>query len=313
MTRTTRGVLLALGAALISGVSVFVNSYGVKRFGDATAYTTGKNTIAGLALLLAFLPLAGRARSRAVITRPGSRREVAGLIALAVVGGSVPFVLFFEGLAQVHHGALQAQFLNKTLVVWVALLAVVLLRERVGVLQLGAVVVLVAGQAKLSGGFTAIRDMHVGRGAALILAATVLWAVEVVLAKALLRTLSPATVALTRMVGGSVLLLGWLAVRGKFGLLVHMDALQWRWVLITGVLLAGYVATWLAALALAPAVTVTAVLVVAVPVTAVLQAAVNHTALRPQLGGLSLVAAGCVLVVAGASSARRPRAVAIAD
>lgn len=312
MTRTTRGVLLALGAALISGVSVFVNSYGVKRFGDATAYTTGKNTIAGLALLLA-VPLAGRVTARAALTRPHSGREIAGLAAIAVVGGSVPFVLFFEGLAQIHHGALQAQFLNKTLVVWVALLAVVVLRERVGLLQLAAVAVLVVGQAKLSGGFAAIRDMPFGRGEWLILAATLLWAVEVVLAKTLLRTISSSTLALTRMVGGSVLLLGWLGVGGKFHLLVHMDAQQWRWVLITGVLLAGYVATWLAALALAPAVTVTAVLVAAVPVTAVLQAVVKHTALRPQLGGLALVVIGCVLVLGGALARPRPRAVAVAD
>ena len=48
-----------------------------------------------------------------------------------MIGGSVPFVLFFEGLARAE--ATQAAFIQKTLVVWVALLAVPLLRERFGV------------------------------------------------------------------------------------------------------------------------------------------------------------------------------------
>ena len=43
MTPTRRtGILLALATALISGFSVFLNSYGVKAFGNPTAYTTGE-------------------------------------------------------------------------------------------------------------------------------------------------------------------------------------------------------------------------------------------------------------------------------
>ena len=53
-----------------------------------------------------------------------------GCSRVAVVGGSVPFVLFFEGLARAE--ATQAAFIQKTLVVWVALLAVPLLHERLG-------------------------------------------------------------------------------------------------------------------------------------------------------------------------------------
>ena len=44
MNGTTRraGLLLAGGAALISGVAVFVNGYGVKAVGNATVYTTAQ-------------------------------------------------------------------------------------------------------------------------------------------------------------------------------------------------------------------------------------------------------------------------------
>src|SRR5438105_4626479 len=50
-TRTT-GLLLALVTACISGVSVFVNSYGVKSFHSASTYTTAKNLVAAVILLL---------------------------------------------------------------------------------------------------------------------------------------------------------------------------------------------------------------------------------------------------------------------
>ena len=99
----TRGMLLALGAACLSGVAVFVNSYGVKHFGDATVYTTAKNGVAGMLLLAVLAPLAARRRHgvRVELSAPTTRGELLGLVALSVVGGSVPFVLFFEGLARI--------------------------------------------------------------------------------------------------------------------------------------------------------------------------------------------------------------------
>jgi len=285
-----------LCAAVISGVAVFVNSYGVKAFGDATAYTTAKNLIA--ALLLIVVTGIGRAQRRIEVTVPGRSSQLLGLGVIGLIGGSVPFVLFFEGLAHIASGPVQAQFINKTLVIWVAMLAVSVLGERLGVLQLAAVVLLVIGQAVLSGGLTSLSRMSFGSGEVLIFAATLLWAVEVVVAKRLMAGLNSWTVALARMVLGSVLLVGWVMVSGRGERLVRMDAHQWAWVLLTGALLAGYVATWLAALAVAPAVSVTAVLVAAVPITAVLQELVTHSARRPQLAGLTLVVLGCAVAAA---------------
>ena len=60
-----------------------------------------------------------------------------------MIGGSVPFVLFFEGLARAE--ATQAAFIQKTLVIWVALLAVPLLRERFRTPHALAIVLLIAG------------------------------------------------------------------------------------------------------------------------------------------------------------------------
>ena len=305
-----RGLLLALGAALISGLAVFVNSYGVKEFADATVYTTAKNCVAAL-VLIAMCLLLVRRRDPAAVAVPHKRSHLLALAAIAIVGGSVPFVLFFEGLAHATSGPVQAQFINKTLVIWVALFAVSVLGERLGALQAGALALLVLGQAALSGGVGAAFTPHFGRGELMIFAATLMWAVEVVLARVLLRSVSSWTVALGRMVAGSALLIMWVVVTGKGSQLVGMDAHQWAWVAATGVLLGGYVATWLAALAAAPAVNVTAVLVAAVPVTALLQAIVRHAPLRPQLGGLALVVAGCLLVLATMAPLRARRRVSI--
>ncbi len=290
MTRTRRtGLLLALLTAVISGFAIFLNGYGVKAVGNATVYTTAKNVVA--ALVLCGVVLAGRRRG-VTVSRPHGRGQWWGLIAVGVIGGSVPFVLFFEGLARA--SSTQAAFLNKTLVLWVALLAVVVLKERLQVWHWIAIGLLLLGQAGLSGGFTA----SMSSGELLILAATLLWAIEVIVAKRLLGSLSSWTLGLARMGFGSVALVGWVLATGSGAALLTMGAAQWGWVLLTGVILAGYVATWFAALKRAQAVDVTAVLVLAALITAGLNAVVNRTSLVPQLGWLLILVAGGTLVCA---------------
>jgi drug/metabolite transporter (DMT)-like permease len=288
-TRRT-GLLLALGTAVISGVAVFLNSYGVAAFGDASTYTTAKNVVAAVVLVGLATALAAR-RRQAVVTRPARAAHWAGLAVVGVFGGAVAFLLFFEGLARA--SSVEAAFLHKTLLVWVALLAVPLLGERLGLAHVAAVGLLVLGQIGLAGGATSA----FGSGEVMILAATLLWSGEVVVAKRLLADLSSWTVGLTRMVGGSVVLVAWALARGEGGALTGLTGEQWGWVLLTGVILAGYVSTWFAALSRAPAVDVTAVLVVAAVVTTVLAATVKGEPLVPQLGWSTLVLVGAGLVV----------------
>jgi drug/metabolite transporter (DMT)-like permease len=286
-TRRT-GILLALGTAAISGFAVFLNADAVRAFGDATAYTTAKNLVAALVLLA--VVGAGSRTGGARLTRPRTRGQWAGLTAIGLVGGSLPFVLFFEGLSRA--SSAQAAFLHKTLLVWVAVLALVFLGERLSRLHVLAIVLLVLGQIGLVGGVGGF-----GSPEAMILAATLLWSIEVVVAKRLLRGVSSWTVAVARMGLGSAVLLGWVAVRGDLGLLTSMTGEQLGWVLLTGVLLAGYVGTWFAALQRAPAVDVTAVLVLAAPVTAGLNAVANGVPLAPQLDWLIVLLAGGALVL----------------
>ena len=286
------GVALALATAVVSGVSVYVNAKGVSHFDDATVYTTAKNAVAGLILLALAVPAFAAGLPAA---RPQSRRQLLGLGAIACIGGSVPFVLFFEGLSRAT--ATQAAFIHKTLVVWVALLALPLLRERIGPAHVAAIALVVAGQAWIAG---SAGTVTFGAGEAMILAATLLWAVEVILVKRLVVGLAPATLAAGRMAAGTALLLAWLAVSGRLGALLGLGVEEWRWALLVGVLLSAYVATWYAALARAQAVDVTAVLVFGAVVTAVLAGAAD---------GVPVSATGVALITLGAALAMlaRPR------
>lgn len=283
------GLVLALATATISGFAVFLNGYGVRAVGNPTTYTTLKNTMALLFLVTVVIAL-GRATHSRVVTRPTTQVQWLGLAVVGVVGGAIAFVLFFEGLSRA--SSANAAFLHKSLLIWVALLAVPLLGERLGVWHVLAIGLLVVGQVGLSGGASSL----FGTGEAMVLAATVLWAGEVVLAKWLLADLSSWTLGLARMGVGSAALLVWTAARGGLAVVPTLTAAQWGWVLLTGLLLSGYVGTWYAALALAPAVDVTAVLVVGSVITTALATAVQGAPLAPQLGWVLVILAGGALV-----------------
>ena len=305
------GLALAGVTALVSGLSVFVNGYGVARFDDATTYTTAKNLVAAVLITTIFV-VQHRRRTFATATPPATPatattpRTRVSLAAVAVIGGSVPFVLFFEGLARVSSG--DAAFIHKTLVAWVAIGAVLFLGERVAVPHLVAIVLILAGYAHLAGG---VGLPEIGSGEALIMAATLCWSVEVVLVRSLLRRGVPEMVVGTsRMAGGVAVLLGWAIVRGALGDLFGLSATQWAWVLLTGLLLAGYVVSWHHALARAPAVDVTAVLSVGAVLTAVLNTGVRGAVLQP-VGLILLVAGGLLVVWASGLASRTSREVAM--
>jgi drug/metabolite transporter (DMT)-like permease len=299
MTSRSTGIALAFATACISGVSIWINGRALAHFSavDASVYTTAKNAVAGVLLLVELLLTPGP-RGRASLSSLTGRRWPA-LLAVAVIGGSVPFVLFFDGLKD--STATQAAFLQKTLIVWVALLAVPLLKERFGWPHALAIGFLLGGQAWLAG---KLGHVAFGKGEAMILVATLLWSVEIVFVKYLLRSIPPSVVAAARMALGTVLLVSWLAVTGKLGDLAGLSALQWRWALLTGLLLSAYVATWFAALARAQAIDVTAVLVFGALVTAILSGVIDGAAIG--VGGTVLVAVGSGLIAWAAL--RRPPA-----
>jgi drug/metabolite transporter (DMT)-like permease len=294
MNRTGKGIALALVTALISGVAIFVNSYAVRELADAALFTTLKNGVAALALLGVTVLAARRPRSL-----PAGARTLTGITAVGVFGGGLAFLLFFSGLAMA--SAPSAAFIHKTLFIWVALLAMPLLGERAGIIQVGALGVLLAGQVLVAPPV----GIGWGPGETMIAAATLLWAAEVILAKRLLVGVSPPLLGAARMGLGLVVLIGYLAVTGRLGGLGSLDGEALLWVLVTGAMLAGYVTTWFHALRLAPATTVTSILVVGAVGTGLLSSLASGTAPDPRVVLGYLLIVGAVAFVA--ITASRPR------
>jgi drug/metabolite transporter (DMT)-like permease len=253
-----KGILWALATALISGVSVYVNKFGVVQVQDAFIYTTLKNSLVATGFLAAVGLFAGRREFRAF-----TPAQWAGWLALGLIGGGVPFLLFFQGLAAA--SAPSAALIHKTLFLWVALLAVPLLGERLGGWQLAGLAVLAASvfllQPPAAWGW--------GQGETLILIATLLWAVETILAKKLLAGVTARTAALGRMGIGALVMWVFLAATGRAGTALTLTSTQWFWVAVTSVFLLAYVWTWYSALQAAPATLVTSVLTLGAAVTIV--------------------------------------------
>ena len=298
MNRTAAGIGFALITAVISGFAIFVNSYAVKEMTDAALFTTLKNGAAAVVLIGLALTVV-----RPVQVRTISRRSWLGVAVVGLIGGSVPFLLFFTGLAMA--SAPSAAFIHKTLFVWVALLAVPLLGERLGWIQLTALGGLLLGQLLI----TPPAGVSWGLGETMIAAATLFWAVEVVLARRLLADVPAPVLGVGRLGIGLVVLVGYLAVTGRLPLIAELTVTQWAWVALTGLILAGYVGSWLAALSRAPATVVTSVLVIGALITATLDALVRGTLpATAQLAGYGLIAVA-LLLLAGAVE-WRPRRLA---
>jgi len=300
---TTRwGVGLAVIAAIISGVSIFINGFAVKQLPDPAVYTTIKNGVAALLLLGVALAVVPRAEVRAL-----DRRSWAGMVLVGSIGGSIPFVLFFSGLAAA--SAPSAAFIQKTLFVWVALLAVPLLGERLGWFPIAAMGILLAGLVLVAPPVGLVW----GPGETMIAAATLFWAIEVIIARRLLvRGVPSPVLAAARLGIGLVVLIVYLAVSGRLDIVAALSATQWLWGLGTGAILAAYVGTWFAALRRAPASVVASVLVLGAPITAVIASIANDAIPAPSVvaGQALITMAVIVVVVLSVRAVRREPAVA---
>ncbi len=251
------GILLVLLTVLISGVSNFVNFYAVQGT-NSDAFIAVRNAVVAL-MLVPLVALAGRT----VRTRL-SRGDWIRLATIGLIGGAIPFLLFFRGLQMAGaSGAATATFGYRTLFFMAAVLGVVFLRERLSPrLWLAAVLLLAANALLLSLTAPIWSD-----GTAYVLVATALWAGEYTLSKRTLRNVPSGTVALGRMGFGGLFLLGYVAATGQLGAVAALSGAQWQWLALSAALLVGFVATWYAGLKSVDLSVAAAMLVLAFPIT----------------------------------------------
>lgn len=226
-------------------------------------FTAVKN--AGVGLLILAILLAFR---KWKLVKKLNRKELIYLFLIGIIGGSIPFYLYFTGLTQIP--AANAAIIHKSLVIWVALMAIPLLKEKMSPLQIFGVILLF-GANLLVGGFQGF-TFH--EGELLILVATIFWAIENILAKKILPTVDPDIVTAFRMGFGSIILLVAAGITAPSALIksLSLTSTQWFFMIITMATLLGYVMSWYRALKYAPATTVTSILVASTLVTNVLSA-----------------------------------------
>lgn len=276
---------MAFSAAIVSGLANFVNKWGVTYIKDPFVYTTMKNVVTAFLLIGLFL-LAKHWQNLKSI----SKRDWVKLVLIGLIGGSVPFLLFFWGLKLTSPAS--ASFIHKTMFIWVALLAWPFLKEKFRIYQYGALVFLFLGNFALAG----LKSWQWGRGETLVLIATLLWAVEFIISKKVLKAVSANIVAGARMIFGSLLLLAFLVLTGRINVFLSYNWTAWKWAVLTGAILFFFVITWYHALSRLPATIITSILVVASPITTLLEGVfVKHEYSFLQGVGSLILLGGAVL------------------
>jgi len=234
-----KGIKLSLITAMFSGVAVFFNKLVVGAVGDALVFTTLKNL--GVGVVMGGILLRQKIEWRQI-----KRQDWGRLIAIGVIGGSLPFYLFFKGLMLANSA--QAALIHKSLVLWVAMWAVPMLKEKVSLKQWGGLGLVLLSNLVIGG----LGKWQWGMGEMMILGATMLWAVENIIAKQVLRKVEAEVVMGARMILGSILLLIAISLSGKMGLIKSLSLGQWGLMLMTMGLLSGYMMSWYRALKVAP-------------------------------------------------------------
>jgi len=252
---------LALATAVISGFSNFLNKIAVTAIKDPIVFTTLKNIVVAIFIIGAILIFKKWSEIIAL-----NKNQIFKLILIGIIGGSLPFALFFTGLTMT--SAINASLIHKTLFIWILLLAIPLLKERMSKMQWLGIGAIFAANLVV-GGFVGFKY---NTGELMIFAATILWAVENVIAKVALKNISSLTVAGARMIIGSFILLLFVFIKGGGSMVFSMNANQWLWTIIPAILLFGYVTTWYTALKYAPVTYIATLLVPATLVTNILSA-----------------------------------------
>ncbi len=282
-----KGLAYAYLTALVSGIAVFVNSFGVLST-DPTAFTFLKNVL--VAAILVSIGFALKSHREFLSL---TRRQILLLAISGIIGGGIAFVLYFSGVALLS-GAV-ASFLYRLVFIFSICTGILLLKEKFDwKIALGALAVLAGNFIILGGAALTLSD-----GVMLILAASALWALDYAISRmALLTNLSTITVASAHMGIGAMVIFLILALEGKAGMLLSLSPASLGWVAIGVALLTLFTTLWYSALKHAPLISCTAILTLGGPVSALLAYALAGKPLALQTAaGFFLIAAGVIFTV----------------
>ncbi len=278
---------MTFSTALLSGLALYFNKFAVAVV-NPYIFTGLKNILVALLLILLIYGWGKHAELKRL-----TKKQWGSLVTIGLVGGSIPFLLFFKGLTLT--SAVQGAFIHKTLFIWAAIMAVIFLRERISHWSILGLVSLVGGLVLV----TQVRLVSIGLGDALILIATILWSGEQIFAKKALTNISPLVVAWGRMFFGLIVIVGFWTVSGQLPLVAGISISQIGWVMFTAALLFGYVLTWYSGLKKISVVAATSILALGFPITTLIQVIIDGRSITVfQIMGLLLATTGAIVVLA---------------
>jgi drug/metabolite transporter (DMT)-like permease len=284
MAQINKGMLLVLATALISGLSIFLNSYAVKGF-DSDVFTFSKNLAVAILLTVGILSFGLWNEIKSLTKKQWTQLSLIGL-----VGGSIPFILFFKGLQL--GNATTGSFMHKIIFIPAAILAIIALKEKPKWYTVAGGVFILAGT------WLMIKPaLSFGIGEILIVTAVLFWSAENIIAKKTLKGVSGTTVAWARMAFGAIFILMYLAITGKAQIAFSMSGSQYAWIGITSALLFGYVFTYYNGLKTTSVTAATSILSLGAPITAGLAWTFQGKAISTMTGtGILLIIAGVFIL-----------------
>jgi len=280
-----KGILLVFSTAIISGFAIFINQFGVSII-NPYIFAGLKNIT--VAILVCCLLLAMKDWR---ILRGLSKKYWGLLLAIGLIGGSIPFLLFFKGLSLTT--GVQGAFIHKTMFIYVAVLAALFLKEKISKKLLFGGLLLLLGNAFL----LKFIPHSLGKGDLLILLAVLFWAVENTISKYTLRELPSRVVIWGRMFFGSIFILIFLVATGQIGLIGTLNISQVAWVVVTAIILLGYVTTWYTGLKYVPVSVATPILLLGAPITALITFIYTGVINWAQVLGIGLALLGIIIIL----------------
>lgn len=253
LNNLNKGLLFALATATISGIAIFYSKISLAKI-DPLVLTTSRNFYVGVIFLLFFL-----FSKRLYEIKKLSRKNLIILFIIGILGGALPFYLFFTGLSQIP--AITGNLIHKTLFIWVGVLAVIFLKEKLKPIHILSYVLIFFANFYFA---FAGAKFSLGVGELMIFTATLLWAGENIIAKKVLKNVSSELVALFRMGIGGLLLMATTLLTGKGSSFLALDLNMLIIILTGGSILFFYNYFWYKALKYAPASIATLILTLSV-------------------------------------------------
>jgi len=250
MKKEALGTIVAIIAALISGVSIIANKLFIVDM-EPVVFTAVRALFIGIIFFM-LLSYSSWGKSKAAKKNTANDRAKAAskktpwkyYLAIGIIGGAFAFLLFFSGLKLTTGG--RAAFLQKTMPLYITVLAFVFLKEKISRKQLGAMLLMFIGMIAIYYATISPAELwaNPSMGDLMVIGAAFLWAIEAIIAKrVMVKGESNLMVSFARMFIGAIVLFAFLAAFGSAESL-NLTAQQIINLSISTVLLFGYVFCW---------------------------------------------------------------------